>query len=250
MKSKWQAFLIVASVFLLAASLSSAQEKSRTVEKGHQYRDPPIEVISKELGNKHFLDDTRVLGTKDWLRDLVLVVKNISDNNIVSFQIDLLVRQNGKIQMGIPVHFRANNTVASEINARTLDGELKTGVIAPGEAVKIKVSDRVMNVFGEELLKRGIEDLEQVTLDFRLVYFDDHTRWVLGKVVPWDDEKQSVLSARPLVERRQPSLAISSCSSPCAFAFAPPASTRFFFHSSRRPLRLFHRGLLHPLAFG
>ena len=82
--------------------------------------------------------------------------------------------------MGIPVNFRTRRGPA-EANARTSNGEIKIGVIRPGEIVKVKVTNRAMSIFGNELLKRGIEDLEQVTIDFRFVYFDDHTRWVMGQ---------------------------------------------------------------------
>jgi hypothetical protein len=180
----------VVALFLLTASLSNAQEKTRTVEKGLQYQNPPIEVIGRELGDKPFTDDTRVAANRDWLKDLVLVVKNVSNKNIISFDIDLLVKQNGKVLMGIPVNFRTY-TRPTKLNARTSSGELKIGVIRPGEVVKVKVTDRALSVFGNELLKRGIEDLDQVTIDLRFVYFDNHTRWLLGQEAPDPDSGKS-----------------------------------------------------------
>lgn len=237
MKDKSRIFVFV-SFFLLTASLSNAQEKIRTVEKGQQYTNPPIEIVDRELGDKPFIDDTRVLGDKDWLKRLTLVVKNVSSKNIISFDIDLLVKKQGKILMGIPVDFRTY-TAPSVDNALTLDGEKKIGVLGPGEIVKVKVTDRAMSVFGNELSKREIEDLDRVTIDFRFVYFDDNTRWVMGQEGPYDPNKfrRSNKTEPPLRQRfgelmRYLYPSVSGCSPTFSFAFIFPADSRFFLRLS------------------
>ena len=73
MKYKSRVCVCVASLFLLTALLSNAQEKIRTVEKGLSYPNQPIEAVGRELGDKAFIDDTRVLGDQDWQKRLTLV---------------------------------------------------------------------------------------------------------------------------------------------------------------------------------
>jgi hypothetical protein len=185
----------VLGLFLVAASLSSAQEKIRTVEKGRQYQNSPIEIIGQQVGDKTFIDDTSVSADKYWLRDLVLTIKNVSNKNILSFDIDLLVKKNGKVLMGIPVNFRTYTTI-TQFSAKTTDGKKKIGILKPGEVICVKVTDKAILLFSNKLLKTGIEDLERVTVDLRFVYFDDNTRWFMGHEGPYNKSRSSLSDKR------------------------------------------------------
>lgn len=181
MKDKSRFYSVGAvSLFILSASLSNAQDKIRTVEKGRSYPNSPVEVVSRELGDKSFMDDTRVLGDKDWLKHLKLSIKNVSSKNIISFNIDLLIKKRGMVLMGIPIYFRTYTQLTPN-NVLTPEGEKKIGVLRPGEVVKVSVTDHVIVAFGDELGKRGIEDIDSVTLDIQGVYFEDETRWMYGQ---------------------------------------------------------------------
>jgi len=58
----------VVCLFLLASSLSNAQGKIPIVEGwGTPYPNQPIEIVGRELNDKAFLDQQRVLGDRDWL---------------------------------------------------------------------------------------------------------------------------------------------------------------------------------------
>ncbi|HMQ04157.1 MAG TPA: hypothetical protein PKD26_09605 [Pyrinomonadaceae bacterium] len=160
---------------------SNAQEKIRIVEDwGTPYPNQPIEIVERELGERPFASKNSVLGGRDWLRDLVLSVKNISTKNILSFDIDLLVKRDGKILMGIPIHFRTY-TDPADTNSMTQNGERKIGLLQPGEVVKVKVRDQAMQAWRETLRRYQVEDLDRVTLDLRAVYFDDQSRWMYGQ---------------------------------------------------------------------
>lgn len=168
-------------IFLLASSVSNAQGKIRVVEGwGTPYPNQPIEIVGKELNGKVFVDQQRVLGDQDWLNHLTLSVKNISTKSILSFDIDLLVKRQGKILMGIPIHFRTY-TDPADTNSVTQDGDKKVGVLRPGEIVKVKVRDQAMLAWRETLRRHQVEDLDRVTLDIRAVYFEDQTRWMYGQ---------------------------------------------------------------------
>jgi len=102
---KLRVCLCVVGFFLLTASLSNAQEKIRTVEKGQHYPNSPIEIVGLALGDKPFIDDARVLGDQDWLKHLTLSIKTVSNKNIKAFDISFLVNKQGKQLMGIPLIF-------------------------------------------------------------------------------------------------------------------------------------------------
>ena len=97
--------LYIASLVLLAATFSSAQEKIRTVEKGQKYPNSPIEVVGWDLGATPVTDETKASAGEDWLKKLTLTVRNISNKSIKSFDIDLLVKDRGQVVMGIPIYF-------------------------------------------------------------------------------------------------------------------------------------------------
>src|SRR5678815_4248211 len=105
---------------LLLVPLCIAQEKIRTLENEYPYPNQPIEIVSRQLGDKPFIDEKRVLGGRDWLGKLTLGIKNVTNKNILSFDINILVRKDGTPAMGIPINFRTY-TKETENNARTVD---------------------------------------------------------------------------------------------------------------------------------
>ena len=238
MKSKPIVQVVVVCLFLLGSSYSSAQGKIRIVEGwGTPYPNQPIEIVGKELNDKAFLDQQRVLGDRDWLKHLTLSVKNISTKNILSFDIDLLVRRDGKILMGIPIHFRTYTSPAGT-NSLTQHGDKKIGVLLPGEVVKVKVRDQAMRAWGETLRRYQVEDVDRVTLDLRAVYFDDQSRWMYGQESrpdPGNPHKRIRISAPEQKVNQRISDWIKYFLPPdsnYSFAFIFPAGSRIFFPST------------------
>ncbi len=171
---------VVGFCFLFCTD-AKAQETIRIVEDwGTPYPNQPIEVVGKELDGNPFLDKNRVLGDAKWLSKLTLLIKNVSKKNIISFNIDLLIKKEGKILMGIPIYFRTYDN-PSDTNSLTLQGEKKIGALKPGEVVKVSVMNEVMSKFVDTLRKNEIENIERTTLDIRAVYFDDLSRWMYGQ---------------------------------------------------------------------
>ncbi|HEV7643591.1 MAG TPA: hypothetical protein VGO50_06550 [Pyrinomonadaceae bacterium] len=169
-------------LILLLASLSSSQQKVRTLDQGPSYPNQPIEVVSRELGDKPFIDDTRVLGDQDWLKRIRLGIKNVSNKNILSFDIDLRIEKEGKTltSFALPILFRTYNKPTAN-NALTPQGEKKLGLLRPGEVVKVNVSDQHLAAFSDLLKEYEAEDIERVRIDIRFVYFKDETRWAFGQ---------------------------------------------------------------------
>lgn len=211
----------------------------RTVEKGLSYENQPVEIVGRELGDKTFAENKRVLGGQDWLKQLKLSVKNVSTKNIVSIDMDLLIKKAGRVLMGIPINFRTYSKSTAN-NSLTIEGEKKIGVLTPGEVVKLKVNEQTMSAFAKELIKYGVEDVEQVTIDLRFVYFDDGTRWAMGQMGKNNNDKpvSEYMSEPPLVSRFSqwaasflPADPGYSLNSP--FAFISPAGGRFFLPRAR-----------------
>lgn len=165
---------------LLLTTLGSAQQKIRFVDETAPFPHQPIEIVSKELGDQPFIDNGQVYGDQDWLSQLTLSVKNISNRNIRYFHVDLLVKKNGRILMGIPIYFYSfMKSTDSDVPAS--DGEKAIKDLPPGAIVKVKVSDRTMELYRKELIKNEVENIDRVTIEIREVGFDDKTRWMFGR---------------------------------------------------------------------
>lgn len=162
--------------FLLCrfASVADAQGKLRTIQQLPLRDDSPIVVVSRELGDKTFDGKSRVLGDRDWLKQLTFGVKNVSNKNIVYFNIDLVIPKQGQMQALIPVAIFFGNRIAPAI---AVPGAL---ILRPGEIVKVGVSANEIALWDKVLKKYEVEDFDLVTLDIREVHFDDGTGWKLG----------------------------------------------------------------------
>jgi len=154
-------------------SIADGQEKLRTVQDLPLHSNSPIIVVSRELGDKLFDSGSRVLGRRDWLKQLRFGVKNISNKDIVYFNIDLSIPKQGSLpgSIGLPIYF----------GSRTAPAERHSGpVLHPGDRANVAVSDDEISYWDKELRKYGVEDFELVTLDIRTVHFADGTGWQMG----------------------------------------------------------------------
>jgi len=224
-------------MILFLTLLGNSQQKIRTVEKGVSFPNQPIEIVGRELAGEPFIDDTRVLGDQDWLKHLTLSVKNVSNKNIMSFDIDILIKKEGKTLMGIPISFRTFFR-PDDTSSSTPNGEKKLGFLLPGEVVKVRVLGHVMSLFGKELVKFELENIDRVTLDIRAVYFDDKSRWMFGQESRPDPHNPSkrirIDKPQPRVSKRVSDwleylLPVDMNYSSFSFLFIIPAGGRNFF---------------------
>ena len=196
MKALQKSGLFLAMVLVLTA-VCPAQPKIRILEKPDSYLNQPIEVVSRELDNQPFLDETRVMADRDWLKQLTLGIKNISGKNIMSFDIDIYIRKEASMPTGVsfPILFRTYTKPVIHNQNRTPQGEVKLGVLQPGEVVKVRITDDHLSKFGDILKSYGVEDLTNAKLELRGVYFEDKSRWSFGQEVrpaQTDPAKQTV----------------------------------------------------------
>ena len=90
---------------MLAASLSHAQELRRWVKQADYNKDAPIEIVGMNVGDQHFQKDFSVMGANGWWKELTLDVKNRTDRNILSFDIDAVfyMPSDAVIGMSLPL---------------------------------------------------------------------------------------------------------------------------------------------------
>ena len=185
MKYKPQVYAFCVGILLLtAASFAPAQEKLRTVEHGkyrkYDIKTEPIAIVGRQLGNKPFINDNEVMGRPDWLRDLTLDVRNISNKTIKDFEINVVIEKqdNMPFAAGMSLRFPTQEPILS-LNGKPAGEYNAPKLLKPGEIVKVKVSDNMLRIL-DDLKKDGVVDILRVYLAFTRVRFDDGTGWFQG----------------------------------------------------------------------
>lgn len=154
------------------------QERIRTLEFG-EYRKydistEPVAIVGRSLGDKPFLDETHVLGGPDWLRDLVLTLKNVSSKPIKRCVLHLLIPDQGNIrivQLGFP-----DGVVDGP---PTLAGDSRKALWAPGLILKVKVHPIQLKLL-DRLREKGVSNPQTVSLALHSVIFEDGSGWLQG----------------------------------------------------------------------
>ena len=171
--------------FLLChfASVADAQEKLRIIQEAEQ-EDSPVVFVSRHVGDKTFDRSHRnrhgITAGNNWLSELSLDVKNVSNKNVTYIDLQLAIPKSGKMELnGWQVRFIFGNRVASAVTANK-DSSSPLELLKPGDVVKLKMSDVVRTKLEDYLKKYDAEDIEKVNMDIRVVHFDDGTGWSLG----------------------------------------------------------------------
>jgi len=235
-------------LMLLLVSVSNAQEKIRTLEHGkyrtYDIKTEPIAIVNREIGDKPFKNDRQVVGDRDWLRDIALSVKNVSNKTIKNFEIDIIVEKQVNMTSDEVMILRFPTPESAYIvDGRPVDKYQPLKVLKPGEVVKIKVYDGQYRVFSDDLKKNGVTDIDHVSISFDIVRFDDGTGWLQGIETREDPNRPG--SMIPIHDRPSPSLSqrfstwlssfglINPVGKPLGqFAFIFPANSGFSFAST------------------
>ena len=162
--------ICVGCLFLHLVSAAEGQAKLRNIQDAPLQPGSPITVVGREVGDKTFDGGNGVLVGRDWLRGLTLRVKNVSDKNIVYFNIDFIVSKQARMpgSIGLSVFF-GNRTAP----ARTSPGDM---VLRPGEIVKVRLSDDEFTYWDKVLKNYGADDIDRISMDIRTVHFEAASR--------------------------------------------------------------------------
>ena len=177
MKKILETTLFIGWMFILTTSVAT-QTKVRKIQDGFLHKNSPIIIVGRELGDKQFSSEDRVWGDRDWLKHLAFEVKNVSSKNIIYFEIDLRVPK--QAQMPANIVFRVEFGAEMTRDGDTPESSSRRKVLKAGEFVKARISDSEFSFWTRELEKYGMNDVERVSLDIRMVEFDDGTAWYVG----------------------------------------------------------------------
>lgn len=162
--------------------VTSAQEKLRIIHETEQ-EDTPIVVVSRQVGDRpvdrNYRNRHGIMAGQDWINQLTLDVKNVSNKNITYFEINLRIPKTGTmVHTGMIVSIFFGNSAAPP--AASGEPNSKQDFLIPGGVVKVKINDSQRTQMENFLKEYDAEDVELLEMDIREVHFDDGTGWSLG----------------------------------------------------------------------
>ncbi|MGZ8842406.1 MAG: hypothetical protein ACXW18_02010 [Pyrinomonadaceae bacterium] len=69
-------------VFVMLPAHGSGQGKERSV-KINTFKDQPVEIVAVKVKGAHVAPERKVVGDSDWLNDMTVTIKNVSDKPVV-----------------------------------------------------------------------------------------------------------------------------------------------------------------------
>lgn len=150
-----------------------AQQSPRSIDDALPKENQPIKVVDRRWKTTSLKDNRQIAAEKDWLKDVTFDVQNIADKPIVGFSMYLIVPREGRMPQSIriPVIFRAPGT------------KLKRDALVPGQMITVGVLDGYRKKTADILAKWEADDFKRVTLSVEVVYFEDATAWMEGRMM-------------------------------------------------------------------
>lgn len=177
--------VVVGLLFLPVLShIAFSQEKLRGVREMPQ-SNPPIAVVGRQIADKQFERGVQVMAGNDWLNQLTFEVKNVSEKNIVFFEIYLRIPPAGKIDAGKIVGVSFGDRLAPLAASR----RILTEIIRPGNTTTVKISEADRTQVEKFLRSYDVVDVELVEMTIREVHFDDGSGWAVGAELRQDPSK-------------------------------------------------------------
>lgn len=253
MKISSKFYLICCCSLLLFGPICTAQEKVRTLEhseyRQYDLRTEPFAIVGRGLGSKQFRNDREVIAGPQWLSELTLIVKNVSQKPIVQAEINLKIPKQGKMvnPAVIILRFPSHDTLFSVDRKPT--GELPPlKPLKPGEIIQLRVPEHELRIL-EDIKKDGVVDLDVVSIAFISATFEDGTRWFQGLELREDPDVPGRWSPvrRPVIPRPIMYQLFGTLGSPLGFVDVLgsllnqcvqtlPAKSRFLFATAGSPL--------------
>lgn len=160
-------------------AFATTQVRERTVKKIHALNEPvkisklKLKGVERSFGRKFNDED-------DWLRGLMLEVKNTSSKPIVYMEIDLdFPRPEGQpspdsLPFGRPLRYGYGPVLHAP-----LPPDMQQ-LLLPGEEVEIRLTDSEYDSLAGTLRELRYPTVEEIELSVSIVIFGDDTGWSLG----------------------------------------------------------------------
>lgn len=163
---------------LVFTSISHSQEMKVKLLKKVSYQNEPLNFVNiKNKANPVYLD-TEFVADDYWLRDTTFEIQNVSDQNIVAFEISMVVpRTKGRERpTGLIINY--GNLLQIE------RGKITVPPVPPGGKVELKVLNDVFSNWEKLVTAQDqLSNVNKAHIFISDVLFEDWTRWVAGDIL-------------------------------------------------------------------
>jgi hypothetical protein len=168
----------------------AAQEKLRTVDESdprYTYKNPPVEIVSREFAGKTVAKGEQFRGDKDWLPKVVLRIRNNSRKTVVHLAVRFVIDEQGRMPAGIDISLHGGlGHPHGVLGPRQWPDGTPIPFLKPGETARISVQAADMKEKKPYLELYDAADFDRVAIEVVHVRFDDGTGWTRGEATRQD----------------------------------------------------------------
>jgi hypothetical protein len=190
MKRRWGSSSVIFMALIICAIQASAvqQPKERVIRRLPVEQNEPLAVTDIKVNDQSVSFDKKFSADDEWLRSLVVSIKNKSDKRILftSIQLQFPRPPGSRDQMSV------DNIFYGSWALQMPNPEERSIGIAPGEAVEIRLSVQQFVDLWNFLTATGFPHIERVDMRIDRVIFEDDTMWSRGVWLRRDANDPSV----------------------------------------------------------
>ncbi len=162
----------------------SAQPRVRSLVDGKTYSDAPVIVVDTKWKSSSLKAGERISADKDWLKDVQIDIKNISQKPIMAVDVMVNSLQNGEMKIVAPFIF--------EFRAAQRGPSHEMVPLEPGKTVTLSVLENQRLATMKFLGKQQFDDFSTVNVEVKNVFFMDGTGWINGREMRQDPNNPDV----------------------------------------------------------
>lgn len=181
MKLLQYSFSIFTLIFMFSV-FCFGQEKIRNVGKEFQYN-KVIDVVELKVKDKKFKFDESVLGDKDWIKNLTVRFKNISNKAICYANINLIIQPVGKLKIPLQLNLKYGMPInlMELVNKEAVSNY--SHKIQPGQTFDVSLSESGKQFLDSIVEEYEISEIEHTDVSPDFILFEDSRVWSLGHEV-------------------------------------------------------------------
>lgn len=183
-------FTLIALVVCTSYTSAAQQTTERVIRRLPVEQNEPLAITDIKVNGQSVSFDKKFVADDDWMRSLVVAVKNKSDKRILfaSIRLDFPRPAGSQDKMSIYDIFNGN----SGLQMRPPTPEERLVGIPPGESVEIRLSvQQFVELRNFLTATRFPRSIERVDMSISHVIFGDDSMWYAGAICRRDPKEPS-----------------------------------------------------------
>lgn len=174
---------------ILLSSLFSYGQKNNPIVKENYEKNKIIDLTKTKIGDTGFDSVENISSNKNWLKDLKLQLKNISDKTIIYIELELEIKPLGEMErpLRLPIKYGQISSSSLVLNKKLRKNDLVKKVLS-NNTVDVSISKNTYNFLLNYMKEKKIDEIKEVTVFFEFIVFEDGSGWSKGYEMKQDSE--------------------------------------------------------------